>query len=485
VREDGTVRALSLRLRNHFSLCILPFSLPENDSGGAARSIRASARWTEQVFSLDSPTDADRTEYFLPYVRRFLFPSLFEPPHVAARDAGSESTWQTTSRRFRFDLTSLGGLPDGLAVSLRYQDPESSVGFDFPLLIETAELLLFSHHVGFLVLRIRSTDRDTTYLDQMNATSNFRMVAPLAREFLLPELRVGDSVSSVPKLLSSLLTELAATEPDRDGTRREATPPGGLPVRAIYDDRMMTYTFSCIDKESVGAGQTACLGLIRRAAVVPGDRNLGQPSGTEDADDAWLKLRSIGFSKEGGSLVVFNTDHYQEHVLGRYWETYYFDIFLLATLQRVALLTLFERLSDIRGLTTRSRDSARRLRNVRLSLLRFKNQVWFSQITNRERGLELYRRWRDVLETQQLVDEVTSQARELDDHLGRRARERVEWLMRLAGFLLAALSLVVGLDTLFPDEPWVPMVRLALVAALVISIAVAAFAALRHGSEAV
>jgi len=61
VHEDGTVRALSLRLRNHFSLCILPFSLPENDSGGVARSIRASARWTEQIFSLDSPADADRT----------------------------------------------------------------------------------------------------------------------------------------------------------------------------------------------------------------------------------------------------------------------------------------------------------------------------------------------------------------------------------------------------------------------------------------
>jgi hypothetical protein len=483
--RDGSVRACSLLLRNHFSLCILPFSLPETDRGTAVSKIRASPRWTERIFQLDSRDDADRTEYFLPYVRRFLFPSLFEATTNGNESAARQSQPEMTSRRFRFDLARLGGKRRGLAVTLRYEDPESSLPFEFPLLIQTAELLLFSHNVGFLVLRLRSTERKATYLDQMNAIRHFRMVAPLSREFELPELQVGDEVSTVPKLVASILAELDPPEAERAVAGREALlSPAGLPVRAIYDDRMMSYTFSCIDKWSVAAGETACVSLIHRAAVVSLDRNLDRPAGAEEADNAWLRARLLGYSKDGGSLVVFNTNRYQERVLGGYWETYYFDVFLLAALQRVALLTLFERLSDIRGLTSRSRESDRRLSQVRLDLLRFKNQAWFSQITNRERGLELYRRWRDVLETQQLMDEVTSQAKELDDHLGRRARERVEWLMRLAGFLLGALSLVIGLDRLFPDEPWVTPVRLVLVAALVIGLVVAAFMALRRRSEA-
>src|SRR5262249_58027427 len=118
----------------------------------------------------------------------------------------------------------------------------------------------------------------------------------------------------------------------------------------------------------------------------------------------WQRYRWQGYSKDGGSLVVFNTDRFHERFIGVYNATYYFDIFLLATFQRVNLLALFERLSDIEGLTSAKSSSHRLLRRVRLDLLLFKNQCWFSQITNREKGLVLWKTWQKVFETRQLLN---------------------------------------------------------------------------------
>src|SRR5438067_8772663 len=90
--DDARLRVRTFRLHDHFSLCVLPFAFEEQRRGELVERLGQSPRWTERVFSLDNPDDVDRTEYFLPYIRRFLFPTLFEP-------RGDRSCWQ-----YVFDL---------------------------------------------------------------------------------------------------------------------------------------------------------------------------------------------------------------------------------------------------------------------------------------------------------------------------------------------------------------------------------------------
>jgi hypothetical protein len=472
--EGAPLRARTFRLADHGSCLVLPFSFAASAGADPLRRLQETRRWQPQTFTLASPEDVERTEYFLPYIRRFLFPTLYSGDR---HRQGPES--EPSCQRFTFDLSLLAPVRwGGVALTLRCHDPRKKLRFEHPIVLTRVELILFSSRVGFLVLRVRCAGRDASYFDQMNTVVYLRTIAPLYRGFEMPELLAEEAHYGVPQLLAYLLAEFShgRTLPAFPEQVAAGAP---LPVRLIYDDRMMVYTFSCLDQQTILADAARCQSLLHRAAVLPFDlqaSTLPQREGMEQDQEAWLRTRWQGFSKDGGSLVVFNTDAYHERYLGTYHGTYYFDIFLLATLQRVTLLTLYERLSDIPGLTRGGRESRRLLRAVRRDLLSFTNQCLFSQITNRERGLVLWKKWQSTLETEALSREVREQSEELDSYLQGRYRERMERLLRIGGFLAAAIPLVLGLEALTGQTEWARALRWALLGLVMIGAALAAWA---------
>ena len=177
--NSAEVRLRTFRLVDHYALLVLPFSFPEADGDDPARRIPESGRWRQRAFSASDPDDVDRTEYFLPYVRRFLFPTLYQA-------AGAES--EPTCRHFAFDLAALGGGPKGVEMTLRFRDDRKKVRYAHRVRLARAELVLFSCRVGFLVLRAECADDGATWFDQMSVVAALRTIAPLYRGYEMPEL---------------------------------------------------------------------------------------------------------------------------------------------------------------------------------------------------------------------------------------------------------------------------------------------------------
>src|SRR5262245_43949640 len=69
--DSASVRLHTFRLVGHYALFVLPFSFPEAEGADPLRRIAESGRWRPRVFSPSNADDVDRTEYFLPYIRRF------------------------------------------------------------------------------------------------------------------------------------------------------------------------------------------------------------------------------------------------------------------------------------------------------------------------------------------------------------------------------------------------------------------------------
>ncbi len=466
-------RTRTFQLVEHYSLCVLPFTFTQEDGPGLPQRLTQAGRWKERTFSLDNPDDVDRTEYFLPYIRRFLFPSLF----AKQTTAGDLPAKKPTCWHFEFDLSRLGQVEKaGLPLTLRGRDTRKKLSVEHSLLLESIQLIVFGYRVGFLIFRFRNIEPGASYFDQMEALAYLRTIAPLYRGFEMPELVVGTAHYRMETLLPYLLAEFGpdTTLPASPTAVKAGAP---LPVKPTYDDRMMVYAFSCLDKETVLADARRCESLLERNAVVGLDpKDVSRPPGETDADaEGWLQSRWQSFTKDGGMLVVFNSDRYHAHFLGVYHGTYYFDIFLLSALQRVTLLALFDRFSDIQELITGSNASRKLLRRVRRDLLLFKNQCWFSQITNRERGLVLWKRWQKVFETRTLLREVNEQSEELNTYLQARYRERMEWLVRIGGFVAAAIPIIFGLDRVLGQEEWLRNLRWVLLGIVILGAAGAAY----------
>jgi hypothetical protein len=474
----GRLRAGTFQLTTHFSLCVLPFSFSDPERKPVWDRLPSWGRWKERAFSPDNPDDVDRTEYFLPYIRRFLFPGLSasDTPRGRLR----RSCWH-----FDFDLSRLGKANQaGLPLTMHARDSRKNLDCVYPLLLEKVELIVFSYRVGFLVLDFHNAEPGANFFEQMDSLAYLRTLAPLYKGFEMPELTAeGQRGYRMNQLLAYLLAEFApgpapASAPDMP---EKAT----LPVKPIYDDRMMVYSFSCLDRDRVPASAAAGEALLTRAAIINFEHDQGgRPRRSHERAEEWVQLRRQGFSKDGGILVVFDTDRYHARFLGQYQRTYYFDVFLLAALQRVTLLTLYESFSDLNTLMTGGGASRKLLRRVRRDLLLFKSQCWFSQITNRERGLVLWRKWQKVFENRTLLKEVNEQSDELNTYLQARYRERIEMLVRLGSFLAAAFPVIFGLERFLGQSEWVPHLRWGLLALLVVGAAVFGYVVLfRQGDE--
>ena len=459
------------QLTGHYSLCVFPFTFHEDD-GNSFMRLRKSSRWKRRVFSEEDPEDADRTEYFLPYVKKFLFPSLYEDRHGFNPH---EDFSVPTLQHYRLDLDTLGptDAQGCLPFWLSGQDDRDKRNYRHSMLLDEVQLLVSSLRVGFLIFRLRCSGDRPTYMDQMHATLFFRLLAPIYRGFSMPTMSVASQSFQINQLLAHLLADFDALRPIAPPHRYEQRLQ--LPVRPSYDDRMMVYTFSCIDHRTCLADRERARRQLERHAFSRFDEDLSGRSGAENEDETqqWLTRRWQSISKEGSSLVAFDTDEFNRVFLGQYHGSYYFDIFLLASLQRTALLLLFERLSDIRSLTALSWESQKILRRLRKAVLLFKNQSWFSQITHRERGLVLWRRWQGVFEVEKLMREVNDQSSELNTYLQDRSRQQIEWSMRLGGFLATSLPAIFGLRVILGNAPWVDSLRWLL--ALIVLLGTAVF----------
>ncbi|MEM1007462.1 MAG: hypothetical protein AAGJ35_00525, partial [Myxococcota bacterium] len=455
------------------------FTFHEDDQCSFQR-IRQAPRWKERRFD-QSTQDVERAIYFLPYIRRFLFGSTEDPEWASV---------PSNIKRFDFDLSTLGTLEhDALPMSVEGFDDRDKQQHKHELLLDHVQLLLSPFHVGLLLFRVHHRDPQTTYLQQMHAVQFLRMLTPLYEGFEMPKVTLGTQSQDIGDWVRLFLREFRYAN---DATPLETIL--DLPVRPSYDDRMLVYTFSLLRSES-------CITDLERAERAlelfsfsnfssfdqnpkpyrKNSKNKDPVSSLENQDvQDWLRNRWQTLSKEGSCLIAFDRTHFHRKFLGGYHESHYFDIFLLATLQRVALLLLFERLADIRGLTTFNWEGQKTLRKLRRDLLMFKNKCWSSQITQREKGLHLWQQYQKAYDVEPLMKEVNEQSTELSKYLQDRTRQQVEWGVRLGGFLVTAIPAIFGLEVLLGKAPWVNTLRWVLTFTVIFATAVVAWRVLFH-----
>ena len=117
--------------------------------------------------------------------------------------------------------------------------------------------------------------------------------------------------------------------------------------------------------------------------------------------------------------------------LPNYYDSMYFYVFLLAFYQRVSLILFSEELMT---------SGNKKIEHLKNRFTKFTHFSWFSQITNSEQGMDMWKKWQKAFDLPALFDEVQKEYGEYYDYTVARGQERINLLLIVIYTISVAFS---------------------------------------------
>ncbi|AOT69718.1 hypothetical protein [Geosporobacter ferrireducens] len=376
------------------------------------------SQWQLKVYHSVKEEDRLRTEYFLPHIIKFLFPTMY----------CSSTEYKAISQLSVATLQELSSLDFIIKPTIldKYRNLHlSSQSCHYDLILKNIYLKVFTGGVGFLYFEAALDTESITLNDVITVNQLFRPIRPLYQGFSMPDLILKNSHHpiSIKALLDELLAEIYHSKIYSS-------------TYNIYMDRLLYYTYICLEQDSLTDNQW----IYERLDLLEALRSLNhfypnQESthvlSSQEQDTIYYsrhKSSIYGFSKEGGVLLASDRDpsgkiitaNINEAYIPNYFSTYYLDTFLLALYQRISLINYCRKLSMIKSIL----NDKNQIEHIRFEILKFTNTAWFTQITNAELGMSIWKHWFHLFDNDILYIEVKQGLDELDDFLENKRQGR-------------------------------------------------------------
>lgn len=465
-------------LLNHFTVSIFPFFHGLGGDKAGPRLEALGGRWQPWWCRLDDAALAEAleaTSFFLPYVR-----SLVYPETTVLRDEPAGDRCEGWVRRLR-QLTEqspsrfLRELPPGAVLRLTLGAtaleeladldvtwPRAGDGRDRGSLsarLEWADAVLFPSGLGFLLLRVRLAAPSPRLSELIRLNRGLRLVYPPVVGWKLPVLRLR-ATGAAPRLrdlLDDLLRGLADTSAAHgSGAARAYTE---TEAGRAFGEHCQLLSYACV---GLAEEQQKCLS----AGVFPTgvDRLLFEYAASlglnETIDNAvWVPSRrqAVRLCRDNGltlwrcwramilkeSLVFLATEKlpFTLEVLPRLVEKDYLPLYLYTLYQKFQLSVfadgLMREVAQVEGHLRGARELLRRF-------VAFRNRFWFSEVTRKPQGGDLYRALQQGLEVPALYQQVTASVKEAKEYYEERWDRQVRRVVTVLGLVGGPLAGVAG-----------------------------------------
>jgi hypothetical protein len=133
------------------------------------------------------------------------------------------------------------------------------------------------------------------------------------------------------------------------------------------------------------------------------------------------------------NVVFFGTrkSRFTLHDLAHNIESDYFHLYLLTSYQKMRLSLLSGELMRA-GATLHS--NLREARALSDTFVMFRNHYWFSQVTLKPQGIELYRRFQQGLDVCSLYDAISAEVKGLQEYYEGKAQRRIRAVLDTVAF---------------------------------------------------
>jgi hypothetical protein len=449
-------------LLSHFSILVYPFQHhlvgPARLSGLAALESRWMP-WACRFTETDLAAALEATGFFFPYIRGLLYPEVARLLEHTAHEDYEE--WAALLHGWaRGGLAALGReLPTGvMRLTLRPEVQAELQEFtaqcaaghgqdslDVPACCDWIDAQLFPSGLGFLLLRVRLTQTAAhapprlSMLIRLNQA--LRQVLPLTRNACVAHLLLPGGARLTVRELMNFLVGGIATPWDLPQQERSVFPdPSCFPAcdrpytdseaGRTYGERCHLVSQACVDlaKEPTdlpaGPFATAVDRVVFEYATCIGlGESVHNPTWVPSPEQASRYCREnrlalwrcwTGMVLKDG-LVFLGTEDIGFNRRSLPWqvENEYLPLYLFALYQKLQLFTFSNELLREVAL------SHGHLRGARALLQRFvgfRSQYWFTEVTRKPQGGDLYRAFQRGLEVPVMYEMVTSSVKDVKEY---------------------------------------------------------------------
>jgi hypothetical protein len=417
---------MSLSAKYQYSHFIYPFLVEKNKYTNFINNLlEQDKNWKLKIH--EHKEDEETYNFFLPYMKKFLFPTLFwNSDYIKKYKSMSNSKKANILKKascvtFEFNL-------DSIKTSTEAKKRYGVIDFD----IISIKVICFEPGVCFLDIKTEVED-DNEYIDFDNIldfNNMFREVTPRNSSNSKYNIKARgiDNINDIVIFIKSIISGYESNDLDK-----------------IYYDKMFTYSYVCIGKEEWNEDTNFEIlknDFYKFQYVVDSKSsaifNTDCAKLDENTYSRW-KYSMFGFSRESGVVLVSENEKYNITKMPHNFEKGYLYMLLLAFYQRMCLINF---LQDI------LKKDKTMIPKLNSDLTKFTHFSWFSQITNSEHGMDIWKRWQKAFELPELYDEVHREYVEYYNTVVTSGQEKINILLIIlysASVVFAGFGIVVQL----------------------------------------
>jgi hypothetical protein len=193
--------------------------------------------------------------------------------------------------------------------------------------------------------------------------------------------------------------------------------------------------------------------------------------------DRWMDYGTLfGISRYSFVCLSKNQDYTRNVLPLPHMKTMYFQIFTIILALRATILRFADEVTAISDIEKNDEEIEARVRNLYKNYLRFKNKIYFREVTAQDQGIELYEKALEILKIEKEINDLEQEINSLHTYANmiteKKANEKMNKLTEIGSIFLPATLIagIFGMNT-FADG-WIDNVAGLSIALFIIALSV-------------
>lgn len=418
---------MSLKVKYQYTHFIYPFVVEERNYISFINSILNNKDWNLKVHNYND--DKESYDFFLPYMRKFLFPTLFWDKLAEKnykmmseiKKALAISKLSCVTFEYKLDNIKNGSISNNRSYG--------AIQFD----ISNITLICFKSGICFFNIKTQIEDKEE-FIDFdkiLDFNYSFRNLSPRSnlnnKKVSKIKAKKIDKIENISIFIKSIISGFETDD-----------------IEKIYYDKMFTYSYVCVDSwENKNDIEKMKNDFFKFQYVMDSKStalfNNDCKKLNENIYSRW-EYSLFGFSIESGVVFVSDKEKYNITRMPYNFEKKYFYMLLLALYQRISLMNFSQELL---------KKDKTKIKSLNNRFTKFTHFSWFGQITNSEHGMDMWENWQNAFKLKELFEEVHKEYLEYSDYLRDNAESRLKIVLMLTYMVTIFFSGMSLLTQLF------------------------------------